>query len=81
MLILTRKAGQAFFIGEGVKVTITEIFGDKVKIGIEAPYDQKVLREELYQTLAANRQAIGSVDSAALRALAANLKRPESKPD
>lgn len=78
MLILTRKSGQSFSIGDDVKITITEISGDKVRIGIDAPASVKVLREELGLTVTANQQAIGAVDGGALRALAANLKRPSA---
>lgn len=73
MLILTRKSGQSFQIGDSIKVTITEISGDKVKIGIDAPQTLRVLREELCSTMESNRQAAGNVSGDALRALAANL--------
>lgn len=73
MLILTRKSGQSFQIGENIKVTITEISGDKVKIGIDAPQTLRVLREELCRTMESNRQAAGGVSGSALRALVANL--------
>lgn len=77
MLILTRKVGQAFSIGDDTTVTITEISGDKVKIGIDAPKERRVLREELWQTMKINRQAIGSVDENVLRALAKTLQKFE----
>lgn len=73
MLILTRKSGQSFQIGEDIKVTITEISGDKVKIGIEAPREMRVLREELGRTMESNRQAAAGVSEDTLRALAAKL--------
>lgn len=77
MLILTRKVGQAFSIGDDTTVTITEISGDKVKIGIDAPKERRVLREELWQTMKINQQAIGSVDENVLRALAKTLQQFE----
>lgn len=73
MLVLTRKIGQSFQIGEDIKVTITEVSGDKVKIGIDAPREMRVLRDELCRTMETNRQAVGGVSGDALRALAANL--------
>lgn len=48
MLILSRKAGQSLMLGDGIEITITEISGDKVKLGISAPADVKVYRKELY---------------------------------
>lgn len=73
MLILTRKSGQSFMIGDDIKITLTEISGDKVKVGIEAPQRLRVLREELCRTMESNRQAAGGVNGAALRALAKNI--------
>ena len=73
MLILTRKAGQSFLIGPDVEITITEISGDKVRVGIEAPKEVKVLRAELRDTAAVNRQSAGT-STDALRALAKGLK-------
>lgn len=81
MLILTRKTGQSFQIGDDIRVTITEISGDKVKIGIDAPQSLRVLREELCRTMESNRQAVAEVSGDVLRALAANLAKknpPES---
>lgn len=75
MLILTRKSGQSFHIGDDIKITITEISGDKVRIGIDAPQALRVLREELCRTMESNRQAAGGASGAALRALAANLAK------
>lgn len=73
MLILTRKSGQSFHVGDEVTITITEIVGDKVKIGIDAPQTMRVLRGELERTMESNRQAAGLTEESALRALAASL--------
>lgn len=47
MLVLSRKVGEKLLIGENIVITVTEVRGDKVRIGIEAPPDVRVLREEL----------------------------------
>ena len=57
MLILSRKAGQSLMFGDGIEITITEISGDKVKLGISAPADVKVYRKELYSTIQENQSA------------------------
>ncbi|MGE5543438.1 MAG: carbon storage regulator CsrA [Bacillota bacterium] len=58
MLILTRKPDEAILIGEDIRITIVEIQGDKVKLGIEAPRELSVLREEIYKAVREeNRQA------------------------
>lgn len=77
MLILTRKVGQGFMIGQDVEIIITEISGDKVRVGIEAPKEVKVLRRELCETMQENQYAANKADSGSLRALAAGLRKEE----
>lgn len=48
MLILTRKTGEAIAIGDGIKIRVLEIKGGQVKIGVEAPPEVMVHREEIY---------------------------------
>lgn len=47
MLVLSRKAGEAIYIGDNIKVVVTEISGGKVRLGFEAPKDIQIAREEL----------------------------------
>lgn len=47
MLVLTRKIGDGLLIGEGITVTILSVEGDRVKVGIDAPREVRVLRREL----------------------------------
>ena len=75
MLILTRKAGQGFTIGDNIEITITEVSGDKVRVGINAPKEIKILRSELTQTLEANVAASALTNRQSLRALAMGLKK------
>lgn len=58
MLILSRKVGESFLIGDAVEIKVTEVSGDRVKIGIEAPKDCKIIRKELQQTVESNREAV-----------------------
>jgi len=51
MLVLTRKVGQAINIGDDIRLKIIEIGNGFVKIGIEAPKDLSIYREELYEKL------------------------------
>ena len=58
MLTLTRKSGERIRIGQDIIITVKEIHGNQVKIGIEAPRSIHVYREELYIKLAeANQDA------------------------
>jgi carbon storage regulator len=62
MLILTRKPGECIYIGDHIKVTVIEIKGNQIRVGIDAPRDFKIYREEIYlQILEENRQAAESV--------------------
>jgi carbon storage regulator len=58
MLILTRKPGESLYIGDHVKVTIVEIKGNQIRVGIDAPSDLRIYREEIYrQILDENKKA------------------------
>ena len=58
MLILTRKIGEAIAIGDDIKVRLLEIKGGQVKIGVEAPSEVAVHREEVFlRILEENRKA------------------------
>ena len=54
MLILTRKVGESLLIGDDVSITILNIRGNQVKIGVQAPKDVSVHREEIYQAYSSN---------------------------
>lgn len=75
MLILTRRAGESIVIGNNVVVKIVEVRGDQIRLGIEAPRDVQVHREEVYREIEAhNTRAASSVNQA--RKLAARMPRP-----
>ena len=62
MLILTRKLGESITIGDNIKVQVLGIRGRQVRLGIEAPEDVVVHREEIYVKIQAeNRKAQGNV--------------------
>ena len=47
MLVLSRKPGEKLLIGDQITITIVEVQGNRIRIGIEAPDDVRVLRSEL----------------------------------
>lgn len=57
MLVITRKIGEELRIGENIRVTVVETAKDRVKIGIDAPSDVRIIRSELFDTEKFNIQA------------------------
>ncbi|PVX38819.1 carbon storage regulator CsrA [Pasteurella langaaensis DSM 22999] len=51
MLILTRKVGESLLIGDDISITVLSVRGNQVKIGVNAPKDVSVHREEIYQRI------------------------------
>ena len=58
MLLLTRRPGEKLIINDNVTVTVLSIKGNQVRIGIEAPRDVKVHREEIYERIVKEREAM-----------------------
>jgi len=53
MLVLSRKVGERILLGEKIKITVVRVSGGGVRLGIEAPADVTVIREEVAQAKAA----------------------------
>jgi len=51
MLVLTRKSGEAIQIGDDIAITVVEIKGNQIRLGIKAPLDIPVYRRELYEKI------------------------------
>ncbi len=60
MLILTRRMGEKIVIGENVTITILGAQGNQIRIGIEAPHDITVYREEIHQRIMKEREGLTS---------------------
>ena len=54
MLVLTRKPGQRIMIGDGIEVQVLSVAGGKVRIGITAPRDVGIFRDEVYERIEQN---------------------------
>ena len=57
MLVLTRRSNQSIMIGTDIVVTVLEVRGEQVRIGIKAPREVEVHREEVFDALARERSA------------------------
>ena len=75
MLILSRKVGETVYLNEDIEIKIVEVSGDKVRLGIEAPKDVKVLRSELRQTMESNKNASDAVAPDAFKSMLSQLKK------
>jgi carbon storage regulator len=72
MLVLTRKPGERLVIGDNIVITVVEVKGDNIRLGIDAPREVKVYRGEIYDAIVAeNRQAALATDLTGLDKLKA----------
>jgi len=60
MLVLTRKTGQSVYIGDEIKITLHGIRGNQVRLGIDAPSDVRIYREEIYNQIMEENQSAAS---------------------
>lgn len=79
MLVLTRKAGESIVIGNQVRITILEIQGRQIRLGVEAPADISVHRGEVYERIKQENQMAIQGGEAELKALRQALggKKPK----
>ena len=57
MLVLSRQKDESIMIGDSIRITIVDVRGDKVRIGIEAAKDVKIFRTELYEEIQRQNQS------------------------
>lgn len=63
MLVLTRKTNQSISLGENIRVTVLDVEGDRVSIGIDAPKEIRIFRSELIEdTMRQNRESLESAN-------------------
>jgi carbon storage regulator len=73
VLVLSRRSHESIRIGDTIVITVLEVHGDHVRIGIEAPRDVEVHRQEVYESIQAANLSAASPTPEALAAAAAAL--------
>lgn len=72
MLVVTRKAEESVIIADNIEITVLEVAKDRVKLGISAPKDIKIIRNELKHAQETNLDSSQAVSRDALAALLKN---------
>ena len=80
MLVLSRRVGESVVIGNDVVVTVLEVRGDIIRLGVDAPREVPVHRSEVFEAIEAANKAAAAPDAGAVSALAAALAARQ-KPD
>lgn len=62
MLVLSRYRDESIYIGDDVVITIVDVRGDRVRLGIQAPPNVSVHRKEIYDAIAREKQQVGKAD-------------------
>ena len=73
MLVLTRKIGEGIVIGDDVKITIVEMKGGSVRLGIDAPRDRKIYRQEVFDRIVEENRDAANWNMVDLDSLSDNL--------
>jgi carbon storage regulator len=74
MLVISRKVGESLIISDNIKITIVSVGPDKITVGINAPKEIKVVREELVETIEANIASNEKVEQTEYKDIAILLK-------
>ena len=75
MLVLTRKLGESIAIDDHIKIVVVQIKGKQVRLGIKAPRETKIHREEVYQAIQDQNEAASQVSIDAISQLSDELTK------
>ncbi len=74
MLVLTRKLGESIAIDDNIKIRVVQIKGKQVRLGIEAPRETKIHREEVYDSIQTQNEASAGLTADKTRSVSDLLK-------
>jgi len=75
MLVLTRKLGESIAIDDHIKIVVVQIKGKQVRLGIKAPKETKIHREEVYQAIHDQNTEAAQADMQSISDLESELKK------
>ena len=75
MLLISRKKGESVIIGGNIEITVLEIHGDKIKIGIDAPKEIGIVRKELKELESYNQEANSIAEINSVKSLIESIKK------
>ena len=75
MLVLTRKLGESIAIDDHIKIVVVQIKGKQVRLGIKAPKETKIHREEVYQAIQEQNTEASQADMGTISSLADELSK------
>ena len=79
MLVLTRKLGESIAIDDHIKIRVVQIKGKQVRLGIEAPRDTKIHREEVYSSIQDQNKQSTETSTSQTQKVADLLKKSDSE--
>lgn len=79
MLVLTRKAGEGITIGDDITIKIIEMKGGGVRVGIDAPQNKKIYRQEVYERISNENKEAAQWNPADLDTISMNLSIGKKK--
>jgi carbon storage regulator len=80
MLVLSRQRDQTIMIGDDIEITVVDIRGDKVRLGINAPHDVPVHRKEVYEAIKRENRAADGVKPEDIANVAGDPKDQTGRP-
>lgn len=77
MLVLSRKKDEVIMVGDDIEITLVDIRGDQVKIGVSAPRSVSIHRKEIYDAIQQENKAAAQASKASVASLAEALRKKD----
>lgn len=81
MLVLSRKIKEALVIGDNIKITILDVEGDNIKLGIDAPREVRIYRQEVFDAIQETNRLAAQAEVESLDVLARKVEKSQVNKD